>query len=166
MADKRSELIKHLENDIYCRLGVNKNNEVGVMAIKNIPKGTDPFKTLSKNKDEINDVITLEEQDVKHLNKNVFKIIDRYFGSGKSKNYDILASGPNNINISFYMNDSKEPNVDIYDDQASEYLSFTTNRLIEEGEELTIDYSKYDDDSSDESDESDKSDGSDKSDKE
>ena len=54
MLSKRNELIKHLENDIYCRLGVNKNNEVGVMAIKNIPKGTDPFKTLTKNKYEIN----------------------------------------------------------------------------------------------------------------
>jgi SET domain-containing protein len=153
MADKRSELIKHLENDIYCRLGVNKNNEVGVMAIKNIPKGTDPFKTLTKNKDEINDIITLEEKDVTNLNKNVLKIIDRFFGSEKSKNYDILASGPNNINISFYMNNSGEPNVDIYDDPDSEYLGFITNRLIEEGEELTIDYSKYDEDETDSSDE-------------
>jgi hypothetical protein len=33
-----NNLIDHLKNDIYCRIGVSSINGVGVIAIKNIPK--------------------------------------------------------------------------------------------------------------------------------
>lgn len=143
MSNKKSKLIKHLENDIYCRIGVSKISGVGVIAIKDIPKNTNPFETLSKNKDD--GIITLSNKDFKNLNKNVLKIINDFFGSdtNKKKHYDVLASGPNNINVSFYMNHSNKPNIDIVDDGISDYYGFRANRLIKENEELTIDYSKY-----------------------
>ena len=72
------------------------------------------------------------------------KIINDFFGSGdKKKKYDVLASGANNINVSFYMNHSDKPNIDIVEDDTSDYYGFRTNRRIKEGEELTIDYSNY-----------------------
>ncbi len=43
----KEELIKHLKNDVYCRLGVSKISGIGVIAIKDIPKGTNPFRSLS-----------------------------------------------------------------------------------------------------------------------
>jgi SET domain-containing protein len=149
MSDKK-RLIKHLKNDIYCRLGVSKISGIGVMAIKDIPKGVDPFKTLSKYNKEIDNIITLNKKDVKNLDENVVKILHDFFGSEKRKQYDVLASGPNNINISFYMNHSDDQNIDIYDDPSSEYFSFVSNRLIKKGEELTINYSKFEDDDDDE----------------
>ena len=140
-ANKKLKLIKHLENDIYCRIGVSKISGVGVIAIRDIPKNTDPFKTLNNKNDEI---IMLTDKDVSGLDKNVLKIINDFFGSGdKKKKYDVLASGANNINVSFYMNHSDKPNIDIVEDDTSDYYGFRTNRRIKEGEELTIDYSNY-----------------------
>jgi SET domain-containing protein len=134
----KNKLIKHLENDIYCRIGVSKISGVGVIAIRDIPKGTDPFKTLSKEKEEI---IELSKDDIKKVDTNVKKIIGDFFGNLNT--YDVLASGPNNINVSFYMNHSDKPNIDIIEKTNSKYMGFITNKNIKKGEELTINYSKY-----------------------
>lgn len=45
------------------------------------------------------------------------------------------------------MNHSKNNNIDVLDDNsadACEYCNFIANRLIQKGEELLIDYEKYD----------------------
>jgi SET domain-containing protein len=144
MTDK-DKLIKHLENDIYCRLAPSSISGIGVIAIKTIPINTDPFKTLSSHKDK---VVQLLENDISHLDKNVHKILADFFGNndrstGKKRViYDVLSSGPNNINISFYLNHSDEPNISIIDTN-NIYLSFISNREIKVGEELTIDYNQY-----------------------
>ena len=140
------KMIDHLKNDIYCRVGVSKISGVGVIAIKNIPKGVDPFKTLSKYNDPI---IELRDEDLISLPKNVKNIVNDFFGnvdmsSGKKRKiYDILASGPNNINISFYMNHSDDPNISIIEVEGSAYLEFVTNKEVKVGKELTIDYEQY-----------------------
>jgi len=135
-----AELIK---NNTILHNDSNNISGVGVIAIKNIPNGTNPFKIIN-NKNKTDNIITLDADDVSKVNKNVVKIIDDFFGSGnKKKIYDILESGPNNINISFYMNHSNKPNIDIIEDNTSNYYGFITNRKILAGEELTIDYSKY-----------------------
>lgn len=134
----KSKLIKHLENDIYCRIGVSKISGVGVIAIRDIPKGVIPFKTINVKPEK---VISIEEQDIKHLDKNVKKILTDFYKS--ENNYDVNSTGPNNINISYYLNHSDHPNIDIFDDPKSEYLNFKTNRLIKNGEELFINYENY-----------------------
>lgn len=145
MTDK-IKLIDHLKNDIYCRIGVSKIAGVGVIAIRDIPRGINPFKTLSKHNDLI---VELLEKDLKNIDKNVKQIVDDFFGNvsmitgKKIKIYDILESGPNNINISFYMNHSDESNVSTVEVKEKEYLEFVTNRYIHVGEELTINYHDY-----------------------
>jgi SET domain-containing protein len=137
----KNKLIKHLENDIYCRIGVSKISGVGVIAIKDIPKGIDPFKTLSKEKEKI---IELNKNDIKKVDPNVKKILGDFFGNLNT--YDVLASGPNNINVSFYMNHSDKPNIDIIDNiykNNSKFMGFITNKKIKKGEELTINYNIY-----------------------
>lgn len=135
----KEKLIKHLEQDIYCRIGISKIHGVGVIAIKDIPENINPFKTLIKRKDKI---ITLTDKDIKNIDENTKQILKDFFGS-KDK-YDVLLDGPNNINISFYMNHSNKPNIDIIEDEKEEYLSFRTNRIIKKGEELLINYKDYD----------------------
>ena len=137
----KNKLIKHLENDIYCRIGVSKISGVGVIAIRDIPKGVDPFKTLSK---EDENIIELDKDDIKKVDPNVKKIISDFFGNSNSKRFDILASGPNNINVSFYMNHSDKPNIDIIEKSNSKYMGFITNKNIKKGEEITINYNNYD----------------------
>jgi len=136
----KKRLLQHLKNDIYCRIGVSKVHGVGVIAIKDIPKGTRPFATLSKEKDKI---INLSKDDIKDIHPNVRKILTDFFGDKKIDDYDVYAYGPNYINISFYMNHSDKPNIDVIEDTESNYYSFITNRKIKKGEELFINYNKY-----------------------
>jgi len=136
----KNRLLKHLKNDIYCRIGVSKVHGVGVIAIKDIPKGTMPFATLSKEKDKI---INLSKNDIKDIHPNVRKILTDFFGDKKRDDYDVYAYGPNYINISFYMNHSDKPNIDVIEDTGSNYYSFITNRKIKKGEELFINYNEY-----------------------
>ncbi len=136
----KKRLLQHLKNDIYCKIGVSNVHGVGVIAIKDIPKGINPFVTLSKEKDKI---ITLSKDDIKDIHPNVCKILTDFFGDKKSNNYDVYAYGPNYINISFYLNHSDNPNIDVIEDTESNYYSFITNRKIKKGEELFINYNKY-----------------------
>ncbi len=139
----KNRLLKHLKNDIYCRIGVSKVHVVGVIAIKDIPKGTMPFATLSNEKEKI---ITLTKDDIKDINPNVRKILQDFFGDKKSNDYDVYAYGPNYINISFYLNHSDKPNIDVIEDTENNYFRFITNRKIKKGEELFINYNKYSED--------------------
>jgi len=140
MTESKKKLIKHIQNDVYCRIGVSKIDGVGVIAIKEIPAGIFPFKTLSDKKEKI---IKLDKNDLIHVDKNVVRFVHDMFGG--ENDYCILSSGPNDINISFYMNHSDEPNVDIIceDTSGKSYCTFKTNRLIKKGEELTINYNMY-----------------------
>lgn len=137
----KTKLIKHLQKDIYCRIGVSKISGVGVIAIKDIPKGIYPFVSLSKEKEKI---IELNDNDLKHVDKNVKKLINDLFG-GEDGKYDVLYYGTNHVDISYYLNHSNHPNLDIIDNKSSKYLTFKTNRKIKKGEELTINYKKYED---------------------
>lgn len=135
----KSKLIKHLENDIYCRIGISKVHGVGVIAIKDISKGINPFKSLSTQQDKI---IKLTDADLKNVDSNVKKIVNDFFGN--KDGYDVLYYGPNYINVSYYLNHSDKPNLDLTSGK-SEYYEFVTNRKIKKGEELFINYNLYDD---------------------
>jgi len=136
----KKRLIKHLENDIYCRLAVSKVAGIGVIAIRDIPAGIDPFRNLFPHDEPI---ITLNKNDIKGLTPGTKKILKDFFGTEKGDSYDILSYGPNYLNISFYLNHSAKPNVDIQDSDDG-YMGFKTNRKISKGEELFINYAKYD----------------------
>ncbi|MBF0315309.1 MAG: SET domain-containing protein [Oligoflexia bacterium] len=134
----KKKLIDHLKNDIYCRIGVSKIHGVGVMAIKSIPKGINPFKNLSKEKEKI---IELDDTDLKKVNNEVKKMVKDFFGANQ-KSYDVLYDGPNHLNLSYYLNHSDKPNLDLIEGP-SNYLEFKTNRNIKKGEELFINYNDY-----------------------
>jgi SET domain-containing protein len=132
----KERLKKHIEENIYCRLGVSKISGVGVICIKPIPKGINPFKTFEKNKTKI---IELNNNDLKNMTKNVKILINDFFGDDST--YDVI--DPNSINISFYVNHSENNNLNMTEDKNSEYISFITNREIKIGEELLINYNNY-----------------------
>ena len=137
----KKKLIDHITKDVYCRLGVSKVSGIGVIAVKDIPVGEDPFKNLSKDKQKIT---TLTQTDMKGVSVGVKKIIKDFFGGPKNKNFDVLYAGPNYINISFYMNSSKTPNLAIVSSKSEGYAGFVTMRKIKKGEELFINYNDYD----------------------
>ena len=136
----KSKLINHLKNDIYCRIGLSKVHGVGVIAIKDIPKGINPFKNLSTEKETI---IELTDKDLKDLDNGTKQVLKDFFGQGNSNSYEVLYSGPNYINISYYLNHSLTPNLELVPNNKSSYLDFRTNTNIKKGEELFINYNDY-----------------------
>ncbi len=117
---------------VFTRLGRSKIHGLGVFAIKKIKKGTYIF---HPDNDEI---VWVKKGGLRGLPKGVkrlyqdFSIIkDRGRLYGCPKNF-------NRMTISWYLNESKYPNVGCDLD-----YRFFALRDIREGEELTVDYKTY-----------------------
>lgn len=142
----KQKLLKNLQKDTYCRLKPSKGNGVGVFAIRDIPKGKDPF-VLADGKKIHKVPIEITKKDIKKHNipPSVVKMVED-FVTDEGTRYFIPALGLNSIDISFYMNHSvKGCNVDIVTSKKSDFLEFRTARKIKKNEELFINYSDYDD---------------------
>ena len=131
------KIIKNLEKDIYCRIKKSKKHGVGVVAIRDIPINTNPFKILNKSKS-----IDIPKNKLNKVPKEVIKMCDDFFGSPDDDFYTIPSSGLNSIDISYFMNHSNKPNIDIFY-QKNNIAIFKSNKLIKKGTELTINYDKF-----------------------
>ena len=131
MSKLKKRILKHLADDIYCRLGISSLHGIGVFAIRAIPKGADPLRCMSPNKE-----VSIHSKDIKKLDKSVKELI-KTFCYYKDDEVLVSTMGLNTMNIAFYLNHSKEPNVRMKKDESFEAL-----RDIAEGEELLMDYDK------------------------
>lgn len=141
---RKELLLENLRHDVYCRIGASKIEGVGIIAIRDIPKGTNPF-GITNNKQIKYKSVEITEKELNTAPESVQKIIKDFLVAEKDKNnnniYHIPFNGPNSFDISFYMNHSKDNNnVNVSSDTVSEYTDFVTNRNIKKGEELTINY--------------------------
>jgi hypothetical protein len=132
---KKSKVVEGFQN-VYCRFGVSKvlGAGVGVFAIRRIPKGINPFQDTIGTK-----WVKVKISDLADVHPNVMKMIDD-FGVKEGNSIWVPKTGLNNLTICFHINHSKTPNMGT-EDQGD---SFFTLRIIEEGEELTVDYETYD----------------------
>lgn len=128
------EIIKNLHNT-YCRLKPSKIHGVGVFAIRRIPKGIDPFIGVS-NQEYWNKI---SEKEINKLPRAIRKAVKDFFIKEGNVFY-VPDFGLNGLDISFYTNHSKEPNM--IAKNGGEY--FIAKRNIKAGEELTVDYNTYD----------------------
>ena len=138
----KKDIIKNLEKDIYCRIQASKTHGVGVFAIKDIPKGTYPYKTTYGNCSKSRH-INISSDDIKKVPKGVIKILDDFIGLDEDNKYSIPISGINTLDISFYMNHDKKNNIDIVDNLNCGFVLFRANKLIKKGKELFINYDKF-----------------------
>lgn len=117
----------------YCQIRQSKIHGVGIFAVKNIPKGIDPFKNANK-------VVWhgFEIKEVKKLDPKIVKLMFDFFTVQNGKLW-VPDSGLTGMDMSFYMNTSKKPNVKTVDKGES----FVSMRLIRTGEELTVDYETF-----------------------
>ena len=136
-------LLKHLKNEVYARIGVSKikGAGVGVIAIRDIPKGVNPFRVLGKECTGVKG-IKVKKSEVEKLDKNVKKLVKDFIAPSKDY-YSIPRTGLNSLDISFYLNHSDKPNLDMWYSDKCSYTLFRTKKKIKKGEELTIDYSLY-----------------------
>ena len=126
---RKARLLRNLQEDIFCRIGVSNVHGVGVIAIRRIPQGIDPF-TGSREYREI----TFGRNELRSLNPGVRKYIADYCYFDGDR---ILVSefGLNGLDIPFYVNHSLRPNIALVKD-----CFFVTTRTIKTGEELTLNY--------------------------
>ena len=121
--------------EVYCRLGVTEHG-VGVLAIRRIPKGTDPFKNCDPNAD----VLEIPEAEFEACDApEEAKRLVRDFCALQDGVYYVSDQGIDAIDKSYFLNHSATPNM-MTPDRGETFLAA---RDIEEGEELTADYGEY-----------------------
>jgi len=135
------KLIDNLHNT-YVRIMPSKIHGVGLFAIKDIPKGICPFE-YPNSKCGINKFTRIHKDKLEGIDKGVIKILDDFLGVDEKGYYDIPTDGLNSLDVSFYMNFSKKPNIDITSIKDCKFAVFITNRNIKKGEELFINYNKF-----------------------
>jgi SET domain-containing protein len=135
MRANKYKLLKNLKQT-YCSFGVSKVHGIGVIAIRDIPIGIDPFPPIKPEK-----TIELTEKDLENLPKSIINKIKDIFimHNGIYCVYDL---GLNSMGIRFHVNHSKKPNIAVNEKnlQVSGYNPFITLRKIKKGEELLWNY--------------------------
>ncbi len=130
----KPQLLENLKKDVYCRIGVSRIQGVGVIAVRDIPMGVNPFKGSRDYK-----LIPFKKEELEKLNPEVLRMANDFFAQ-EGDSLLIPECGLNSIDVSFFMNHSKNPNVKVGADQ-----DFYTMREIKKGEELITDYSTFSD---------------------
>lgn len=121
--------------EVYTRLGVTTHG-VGVIAIRHIPKGTDPF----KNADPEGDVLEIPKNEFDAYDApEEAKALVRDFCALQDGIYFVPNYGIDALTKFYYLNHSKTPNMMTPDKGET----FITMREILPGEELTSDYDTY-----------------------
>lgn len=136
-ADSKASLIENLANHTWCRLAVSKivPENVGVVALRDIPQGVDPF--AKPESVEEPGVVHMTESDMNLLHPNVKKYAEDFFEYDEN-GLAMSRAGLNALDISYYLNHSFQPNLDVVHE--GEWIAFRTNRIVAEGEELTYTY--------------------------
>ncbi len=125
----KERLHNHLKDEVYCKLGVSTIHGVGVFALRDIPKGTKPFKSMVTHKEK-----KFSRTELKDVPGSVRKHLAD-FCLVESGRVFVPQIGMNAVNISTYLNHSKAPNLFFNKEEVLEALHDITR-----GTELTIDY--------------------------
>ena len=125
--------MKKIHEYTYTRLRPSLIHGIGVFAIRDISKGTNIFY------DDKLEMVWIDRSEVEKLTGEIRKLYDDFCPLVKGK-YG-CPDGFNNLTLAWYINEpakGQEPNV-----ICNDHYDFISLRDIKEGEELTVDYSKY-----------------------
>ncbi len=125
----KEKLYEHLRENVYCKLGVSPIHGIGVFALRDIPKGTHPLKSMVSNKE-----IKFSRVELKSVPSTVRKHLNMFCLVEKGRVF-APEIGMNAVNLSIYLNHSKTPNLFYNDDGVLEAMVD-----IAKGDEVTIDY--------------------------
>lgn len=127
----------------YCRIGVSKIHGIGVIAIRDIPKGTNPFQFTDGECPKYK-IISIHKNKLKKekIHKNIVKMIEDFIHPVDNY-YSFPFEGLNSLDITFFMNHSDNPNMKYVENTKCEFVTFRAIKKIKENDELTINYNKY-----------------------
>lgn len=121
--------------EVYCKLGVTTHG-VGVIAIRKIPKGTDPF----KHSDPSGDVLRIPKSELDDYDApDEAKELVRDFCALQDDVYYVPNYGIDALTKFYYLNHSSSANMETPDKGET----FIAARDIMPGEELTANYDTY-----------------------
>ena len=126
---RESLCIKKLDKQVWCRIKPSSVHGVGIFAIKDIPKGTDPF-VDSYMGDQIS---LIDKKKLSGLSTEIKTMLEDYWPTNGNKEA-IVPLYPNTLVWTNYLNytdDEKKNNIHLNDQGKWETL-----RDIKEGEEL------------------------------
>ena len=135
----KKALLDNLKHDTYCRVGVSKIHGVGVIAVRNIPKGVDPFRTTNRRSYRF---VNLTAREVNSLPLHSRKLIKDFISPEDNGSYYVPHNGMNGLDVSFYMNHSNDNNISMHE-TSDDFVQFYANRNIRKGEELFINYDEF-----------------------
>lgn len=133
----KKDLSRKLAHKTFCRLKPSAISGVGVFAIREIPKGVNPFQDCRQAR-----LIAFREKELAMFAPGVKKLI-KDFCIVKNSLYLVPHFGLNCIDLAYYLNHSKNPNMRAMVQSKSGDVEFITRRRINNGEELTVDYKTY-----------------------
>ncbi|CAD7972109.1 unnamed protein product [Amoebophrya sp. A120] len=157
-ADKvlRPALLDHLERGVFVKVGMSSVEGCGVIAVRDIPEGTDPFQVCNQFlglSDTMSVVVSDAELRRRKIPLEVLEMVKSFFapltdsddegdsGRGGDLEYGVNATGLNSLNVGWYLNHSDTPNVCHFEaTEAGTFCTYRTTRAIAKGEELFIDY--------------------------
>jgi len=132
---KRTDLLRRVLRDCYCRLQPSRLHGIGVFAVRDIPSGTDPFRTLPKYAQP--GYVRITDAELDALPPKLGELIRVLFVPTDGKMY-VPTCGLNVVYLNAFLNHSTRPNM-----RTSDGYYFFARRRIRAGEELTVDYRSY-----------------------
>ncbi|MBI3630928.1 MAG: SET domain-containing protein [Candidatus Sungbacteria bacterium] len=134
----QKDFLADLEKNIYCRLQPSGLHGIGIFAIRDIPKGTDPFPGCRAPKWR---PVRLEKLlGDEHIVEAVKKFAQDIFSVRDGIMY-VPDHSLNAIDISYFLNHGDRPNIA----PRAGGAHFVAIRDIKTGEELVADYRTYTD---------------------
>ena len=115
----------------YCELRPSSIHGIGVFALRNIPEGKDPFLGSLRSRE-----VAVSHEEIDKLPAPLRRLLKTFCYYDEHK-FMIPVAGLNHMNLSVYLNHSKQPNLEMLPDGR-----FRSLRRIDKDEEVTMDYDK------------------------
>jgi len=131
----RTELLARVLADCYCRLQPSSIHGIGVFAIRDIPRRTNPFGTLKRYARP--GYVRITQDELRSLPARLAGMIRALFVPTDGAMY-LPTCGTNIVYLIAYLNHSTAPNL-----SSKDGFKFVARRRIHAGEELTVDYRTY-----------------------
>lgn len=125
----KSEVLEYVSGSLYCEVGVSSINGVGVMAIRNIPSGSNPFVEFGEDV-----IMVVSKSDLYDIDDGVVEWLEKRFVNSATKQ-KIVLTPHSQWHHRLYTNDSGSANLTI---NSNGTYGVLTN--ISSGSELVLDF--------------------------
>lgn len=124
-----------LNEHTRARIARSDTHGVGVVALRDLPKGTDPFPGVRRR----HRLVGMTRAEVDALEPHARRMVLDFCLPDRDGIYHVYGRGFQDMDVSFYMNSCTTPNVETHSD-GSTLCAFRTCRDVRAGEELTFRY--------------------------